>query len=494
MDFEPVIGLECHVQLNTQSKIFSGASAAFGAAPNHHVDPYTLGLPGTLPVPNRAAIACAVRMGLFTGCTIRRRSRFARKHYFYPDLPKGYQISQYDEPLCAGGSVDFVCGGERRTVRLIRIHLEEDAGKSAHLPGAAASLLDYNRAGVPLIEIVSAPELRSAEEAAEFLRAVRRLVRYLGISDGNMEEGSLRCDANVSLRPAGSAALGVKTELKNINSFRNVQRAVEHEIARQRDLLLHGGQVVQETRGWDAERGTSQSQRSKEEAHDYRYLPDPDLPPLCIDEAWLAELAGTLPETPMARRDRYQQALRLPAQDAALLSSEPELGDYFDRTLAAGAEKGPEAAKAAANWIGTELLGALGRDGKPITASPVAPEQLAELLALIAEGTISGKIAKDVFLRLYSGAEPAGARPRQIVADRGLAQLSDPAAIEALCQEVINLPAHKKQADKVRAGDPRLLGFFVGQVMARSAGKANPELVNQTLRRLLHDKGQDPTS
>ncbi len=472
-DYEAVIGLECHVQLLTLSKAFTGASAAFGGAPNSHVDPYTLGLPGSLPVLNRRAVEFALRMGLATGCTLRKKSRFARKHYFYPDLPKGYQISQYDEPLCEGGHIEFLRHGEPHRVRLTRIHMEEDAGKNLHVSGAGTSLLDYNRAGVPLIEIVSEPDLRSAEEAAEYLRAVRQLVRYLGISDGNMEEGSLRCDANVSVRPRGQREYGTRTELKNINSFKYVQKAIEHEIRRQIELLRSGGTVVLETRGWDAERGTSRSQRKKEQAHDYRYFPDPDLPPLVIDDAWLAEVRQTLPETPMRRYERYL-GQGLSPYDAVLLTSERELSDYFDEVFRSGGD-----AKLAANWIGSELLGALYKDGKGIAASPVSAPRLAELLGLIEKGAISGKIGKEVFGKMYA----TFASAPEIVQAEGLTQVTDAGAIEAVCQRIVE--GHPRQGDLYRAGNQKIIGFFIGQVMKETGGRAKPELVNQVLRRLL---------
>jgi aspartyl-tRNA(Asn)/glutamyl-tRNA(Gln) amidotransferase subunit B len=479
--YEPVIGLECHVQLLCRSKAFSAASAAFGGEPNTQTDPYTLGLPGTLPVLNRRAVEFALRMGLACGCRIRQRSRFARKHYFYPDLPKGYQISQYDEPLCEGGHIEFTdSSGALRRVRLTRIHMEEDAGKNLHAPGEGVSLIDLNRAGVPLIEIVSEPDLHSAEEAGRCLRAIRQLVRYLGISDGNMEEGSLRCDANVSVRRRGETRLGTKTELKNINSFRFVERAIEHEIARQIGILESGGQVVQETRGWDAERGTSHSQRSKEEAHDYRYFPDPDLPPLVIDAAWLEEIQAGQPELPQRRRTRYVADLGLAPADADLLSAERELSDYFDQTLRHVSDA-RAAARTAAALIGTELLGALNRDGRTIAASPLPPDALAELIDLLLAGTISGKIAKEVLHKAYAG----GGRPRDIIAAEGLVQVTDEAAILAACQKVVADEKNRKQVEKYRAGQEKLLGFFVGQVMRESGGRLGPERVNEVLRRLL---------
>ena len=502
-DFEAVIGLECHVQLDTASKLFTGAATAFLAEPNQHIDPLTLGLPGTLPVPNRRAVEYALRMGLACGCHIRQKSEFARKHYFYPDLPKGYQISQYDAPICEGGSVPYFLDGEPHHLRLIRIHLEEDAGKNVHVTaggqparshaGDPVSLLDYNRAGVPLIEIVSQPDLRSAAAAAEYLRAIRRLVRYLRISDGNMDEGSLRCDANVSIRPRGSEALGTKVEIKNINSFRFVEKAIEHEIARQIDVVTRGGSVRAETRGWDGERGTSRSQRSKEDAHDYRYFPDPDLPPLAIDPAWLAEVQAALPELPLARQQRYVTALGLPLQDAQLLISERELSDYFDAVLLAcgiaTAATTPSAAqrslaKLSANWISSELLGALNRDGKELSASPVGPESLAALIRLIADETLSGRGAKEVFARLY--AEP-GASPAALVDALGLRQITDPAAIEAACRKVIAAPEHQKQVEQY-AKNPKLLGFFVGKAIAETGGRAKPDAVSALLSRLLAER------
>jgi aspartyl-tRNA(Asn)/glutamyl-tRNA(Gln) amidotransferase subunit B len=496
VEFEPVIGLEVHVQLATETKAFCAASAAYGGAPNSHIDPYTLGLPGSLPVLNNRAVEYAVRMGLACGSDIRLRSEFSRKHYFYPDLPKGYQISQFDQPICDGGHVEFMLGGERKKVRLTRIHLEEDAGKNLHV-GGSVSLLDYNRAGVPLIEVVSQPDLRSAEEAAEYLRAVRQLVRFLGISDGNMEEGSLRCDANVSIRPRGTSTLGQRTELKNINSFKFVKEAIEHEVGRQTAILRSGGKVVQETRGWDAQRGISRSQRSKEEAHDYRYFPDPDLPPLVLDPMWLQSIAASLPATPMQRRDRYVEGLGLPGQDAQVLTAERELCDFFDRVLFAAGVPAPKAAaisdaqkalaKLCANWLAVELLGILNRDGKTILESPVAPDALGELVRLIADGTISGKQGKEVFARMVESRERPGQRPGQIVAALGLVQIKDPAVIEAACRKVLDDPANAKQVERYKQ-NPKLLGFFVGKVLAETGGKAQPDRVSETLLRLLGER------
>ena len=460
MSYEPVIGLEVHVQLQTRTKAFTSASATYGAAPNSHSDPYTLALPGTLPVLSRDAVEYAMRLGLAAGSQITARGRFARKHYFYPDLPKGFQISQLDEPLCVGGRIQFVLDGEVRQVALTRIHMEEDAGKSMHEPGASYSLVDYNRAGVPLVEIVSEPELRSAAEAAAYLRAIRQLVRWLGISDGNMEEGSLRCDANVSVRPVGETRLGTKAELKNMNSFKNVEAAVEYEIARQSDLLSRGERVVQETRLWNADKGTSHAMRSKEQAHDYRYFPEPDLPPLVVSDEWRERVRASLPELPIARLQRLV-AMGLSAYDAGVLTAERELADYFDDVVERGAP-----AKQAANWIMS----------RPELRPPAG--FVVELIALIDAGTISGKIAKDLYARMAAEQRP----PRQIVEAEGLTQVSDTATIEAACRAIVD--ANPKQVAQYKGGNPKLFGFFVGQVM-KSHGRLNPEMVNDVLKKLL---------
>jgi aspartyl-tRNA(Asn)/glutamyl-tRNA(Gln) amidotransferase subunit B len=477
-----VIGLETHAQLATRSKIFSWSSAAFGAEPNTATDPVCLGLPGTLPVLNQAVVRAPARLGLALGSRVRARCRFARKHYFYPDLPKGFQISQYDEPICDGGEVRFRLRGERRAVRLTRIHLEEDAGKNLHTAGGV-SLVDYNRAGVPLCEIVSEPDLRSAEEAAEYLRALRTMVRYLGICDGNMEEGSLRCDANVSLRRRGETALGTKAELKNMNSFKNVREAIEHEVRRQAALLDRGERVIQETRLWDAARGVTAAMRSKEHAHDYRYFPEPDLPPLALDEGFLAEARLSLPELPEARFDRYTERQGLSAQDAGVLVAEREIADYFDAAVAA-APGGAGVAKRSANWVLNEVLARVDdprRLGDP--ALPVPPEALGELLGLVESGTLSGKLAKEVFARMWNEGRRAG----EVVAAEGLAQVSDSGSIEEVCRRVLERSA--AEVERFRAGNTKLLGFFVGAVMKETGGKANPQAVNETLRRLLGGTG-----
>ncbi|HEY2745588.1 MAG TPA: Asp-tRNA(Asn)/Glu-tRNA(Gln) amidotransferase subunit GatB [Polyangia bacterium] len=463
--FEAVIGLEVHVQLQTRTKAFTSASASFGAAPNTHTDPYSLALPGTLPVLSRAAVDAALRMGLACACEITRHGRFARKHYFYPDSPKGYQISQLDEPLCRGGRVEFVLDGAARRVRLNRIHMEEDAGKSMHAHDAPISLVDYNRAGVPLVEIVSEPDLRSAAEAGAYLRAVRQLVRWLGISDGNMEEGSLRCDANVSVRPAGETKLGTKAELKNMNSFKHVEAAIDYEIARQSDLVARGERVTQETRLWNADKGTSHAMRSKEQAHDYRYFPEPDLPPLVVDEAWIARVRGELPELPLARLARFE-SLGLSAYDAGVLTSDRAIADYFDAIVKLGAPP-----KKVANWIMIDL------------AVRVPPAHLAELIALVDAGTISGKIAKDVYEKMRAPGIQSQRAPRAIVEAEGLTQVTDAGAIEAACRAVVD--ANPKQVAQYQGGNPKILGFFVGNVMKATQGKANPEMVNEILKRLL---------
>ena len=473
-EFETVIGLECHVQLATQSKAFSPASAAYGDEPNSHTDPYTLALPGTLPVLNGAAVEYALRIGLASGCKIRRVNRFARKHYFYPDLPKGYQISQYEEPIAEGGALSFWIGDELRSVRLIRIHMEEDAGKSTHAGGAPYSLVDLNRAGVALCEVVTEPDLRSAREAAECLRGLRLLVRYLGICDGNMEEGSLRCDANVSVRPTGETRLGTRVELKNINSFRFLEQAIDYEVARQVKLVRGGGKVVQETRLWDPERGASYPMRSKEQADDYRYFPDPDLPPLVLDEATIAAVARGLPEAPAARRHRFVTELGLSAEDAGVLTSEREIADYYEQTLAAGAN-----AKRAANWIVTELLLELKQGDRSIAHSAISPAALAELLRFLDDGTISGRIAKTVFQTMWN----TGRSAADVVKSEGLTQLTDEAALETVIREV--LEANPRQLEKLRAGDQKLHGFFMGQVMKRTEGRASPPLVDRLLRKLI---------
>jgi aspartyl-tRNA(Asn)/glutamyl-tRNA(Gln) amidotransferase subunit B len=478
-EWEPVIGLEIHVQLATASKAFSPSGVEFGAGPNTLTDPLVLGMPGTLPSFNARALELAVRLGVATASKIRARSRFARKHYFYPDLPKGYQITQSDEPICEDGILDVLVGTRRTPIRLQRIHLEEDAGKSTH--EGAASRLDLNRAGIPLVEVVTAPELTSAEQAAELMRSLHRLVRWLDISEADMEKGQLRCDANVSVRRLGEDRLGTRTELKNINSFRFVQKAIEHEIVRQIRILESGGRVLRETRLWDAGAGISQPMRSKEEANDYRYFPDPDLPPLVVDAALMGGVLKSLPELPAARFDRYQSVLGVSPDDARTLVGERALADYFEAAVAARKPAASPATRgrAVANWLLTELLGALHKDGKEISTSPLPPAVLAELVDLIEDGTISGKIGKDVFEACYGG-EPS---PATYVEQKGLRQISDAAELMGVIAEVLNKNA--KQAADYRAGKEGLFGFFVGQVMKATGGRANPQIANDLLLRAL---------
>jgi aspartyl-tRNA(Asn)/glutamyl-tRNA(Gln) amidotransferase subunit B len=476
MTWEIVIGLEIHAQLQTASKIFSGASTKYGASPNSQASLVDLGYPGVLPVLNGEAVKMAVKFGLATGCTIARRSVFARKNYFYPDLPKGYQISQYELPIVHGGHVDVPLpdGGTRR-VGIVRAHLEEDAGKSLHEDFAGMSGIDLNRAGTGLLEIVSAPDLRSAHEAGAYMRKIHALVRYLEICDGNMQEGSFRCDANVSVRPQGETKLGTRTELKNLNSFRFVEKAIEIEAARQIELIEGGGKVVQETRLFDPDRDETRPMRSKEEANDYRYFPDPDLLPIAVDEALITAVRDGLPELPDAKRERFMSAYGLPAYDAGVLTADKRLADYFE-TVAKSTRAAP---KIAANWVMGDVTGALHRADLPIDASRVSAATLAALLDKIEAGTISGKIAKEVFEAVWNGEGTVDA----VIEKRGLVQISDAASIDKLVADVI--AANPAQVEQFRAGKQQVLGFLVGQVMKASRGKANPQQVNDALRRQL---------
>jgi aspartyl-tRNA(Asn)/glutamyl-tRNA(Gln) amidotransferase subunit B len=475
--YEPVVGLEVHAQLLTRSKLFCGCANRFGAPPNTLVCPVCLGLPGALPVLNRHAVTLALRAALALGCRVNETSIFERKNYFYPDLPKGYQISQYAAPLAAQGSLAIAAADGERRVRIARLHMEEDAGKLVHEGFSWSdekSGVDLNRAGVPLIEIVSEPDLHGPEEAHAYLTALRAVLLYASVSDGNMEEGSLRCDANVSVRPRGAAALGTRAEIKNLNSFRHVARAIGHEIARQVALVESGRAVVQETRLWNAERGETAPMRSKEEAHDYRYFPEPDLLPLVVCAEWISEVRRSLPELPAERRRRFVTEYALPDYDAGVLTQERELADYFE---AAARESGQP--KAVSNWIMTELLRKLKEDPRPLAQAPVGPSALAGLVKLLDAGSISGKTAKDVFERMWASGEPAAA----IVEREGLAQLDDEAALQAAVAEV--LAASPEQVASYRGGKAAALGWFVGQVMRRTGGRANPRRVNELLRHAL---------
>jgi aspartyl-tRNA(Asn)/glutamyl-tRNA(Gln) amidotransferase subunit B len=477
MTYEPVIGLEIHAQLRTATKIFCGCSTAFGAPPNTHVCPVCLGFPGSLPVLNRAAVDMAIRAALALGCRINETSVFARKNYFYPDLPKGYQISQYEQPLASDGLVEFAGPDGPRRVRITRVHMEEDAGKSLHegfVDSDRKTYMDYNRAGTPLIEIVTEPDLRSAADSAAFFEHLRGILVWLDVNDGNMEEGSLRCDANVSVRPAGTTALGTKAEVKNLNSFRFLQKALDHEIERQIDLLHDGGRVVQETRLFDAAAGVTVSMRSKEEAHDYRYFPDPDLPPLVVDAARVDAIRSAMPELPDARRQRFVREYALPDYDAGQLTQARATSEYFESAVRAGA-----APKAVSNWMMGELARVLKETDRDLESSPVSPQQLAGLIALVDKGTISGAIAKGVFEKMAASGRDADA----IVAAEGLTQIDDEAEIVRLIGDVLT-----RNGDAVagyRAGKSATFGFLVGQVMKAAAGKANPKRVNELLKRAL---------
>ena len=476
IDWETVIGLEIHAQLATRAKIFSGSATAFGAPPNSQADLVDLGYPGVLPVLNGAAVRMAVLFGLAIGAHIAPRSVFARKNYFYPDLPKGYQISQYELPIVAGGHVDIVLDdGSARRIGVTRAHLEEDAGKSLHEALPALTGIDLNRAGTPLLEIVSEPEMRSAREAVAYMKKVHTLVRYLGICDGNMQEGSFRCDANVSVRPRGQEKFGTRAEIKNINSFRYVEKAINHEIARQIELLDSGGTVVQETRLYDPDRGETRSMRSKEEANDYRYFPDPDLLPVELDAAYISAVAAQLPELPDQKAQRFVTQYQLSGYDAQVLTASAELADYYETVV----REFGGAPKLAANWVGGELAALLNRDGLEITASRVSALALALLLRRIDDRTISGKIAKDVFAGMWDDGQDADA----IIAARGLRQITDDGSIEQSIAAV--LAAHPGQLADYRSGKDKLFGFFIGQVMKATQGKANPDRLNQLLRKAL---------
>ncbi|WGU92179.1 Asp-tRNA(Asn)/Glu-tRNA(Gln) amidotransferase subunit GatB [Paenibacillus dendritiformis] len=475
--YETVIGLEVHVELRTESKIFCGCSTAFGAPPNTHTCPICLGHPGVLPVLNRQAVEYAMKAAMALNCEIASVSKFDRKNYFYPDSPKAYQISQYDQPIGQNGWIDIEIGGETKRIRINRLHLEEDAGKLTHVDGGYASLVDFNRVGTPLVEIVSEADLRSPEEAKAYLEKLKAIMQYCEVSDVKMEEGSLRCDANISLRPYGQEEFGTKAELKNMNSFRGVQRGLEYEEERQADILDEGGKVVQETRRWDEAQGRTLSMRSKEEAHDYRYFPDPDLVTVVIDDEWKERIRATIPELPDARKARYAADYGLSGYDAEVITSSKKLADLFEDSL-----QYTKDAKAVANWIMGDLLAYLNAGGLEIEAAKLDGQGLGEMIGLIEKGTISTKIAKTVFKEMLESGKP----PQTIVEEQGLVQISDEGAILAVVQQII--ASNPQSVEDYKAGKQKAIGFLVGQVMKETKGKANPGLVNQLLVQCLNSQ------
>lgn len=474
MKYEAVIGLEVHTELQTTTKIFCGCKTSFGAEPNTNVCPVCLGLPGVLPVLNKRVLEFAVRAGLALNCEISRFSKFDRKNYYYPDLPKNFQTSQFDLPICERGHLDIEVNGEKKQIRITRAHMEEDAGKLVHhgtsITDSDYSLVDYNRTGTPLLEIVTEPDMRSAKEAVAYLEKMRAILQYIGISDCRMEEGSLRCDANVSVRPVGQKELGTKAEIKNINSFKGVEKAIEYEALRQAEILEDGGKIIQETRTWDEKEGVTKSMRTKEEANDYRYFPEPDLAPFTVSEEYIEDIRKTLPELPDERRERYIANFGLSSTDAQYMTNDKDTSDYFEKVVAAGADP-----KASVNWIMGEFASQLSNTGIEIAKAPVTPENLAKLLALIAKGTISGKIAKKVFAEMWKD----GADPEEIVKAQGLVQISDTGALKELVVKVIaNNP---KAVEDFKAGKKKAVGALVGQIMKETKGKANPKVINELL-------------
>jgi len=477
VEYEPVIGLEVHAQLLTRSKIFCGCSTTFGEEPNSLTCPVCTGQPGSLPVLNRKAVEFAIKLGLATKCRIAPYSLFARKNYFYPDLPKGYQISMYELPLAEDGFVEILVDGKKKRIKIIRIHLEEDAGKLKHgeTPETASfSYVDFNRTGVPLVEIVSGPDIRSPQEAGDYLRELRAILQYLEICTGDMEKGNFRCDANVSVRPKGQKEFGTRTELKNMNSFRHVELALEYEIKRQISLLEDGEQIAQETRLWDVDEGITASMRGKEEAHDYRYFPDPDLVPVKIDESWIGHIRESLPELPSEKRERFVKQYSIPEYDAAIITSTKPLSIYYEESVRIFPEP-----KTVSNWIMGDLLRELKRDEREIDQCPVTPSHLAKMLSMIKDGTISGKIAKDVFEEMYR----TGEEPSKIVQEKGWIQILDKGEIERAIEKAMQ--GNPKQVEDYRKGKEKLFGFFVGEVMKETKGKANPKLLNELLKEKL---------
>lgn len=471
MEYEAVIGMEVHVELNTKSKVFCACSTNFHAPPNTNVCPVCLGMPGAMPVLNIEMVRKSTAVGLALNCTIARWSKQDRKNYFYPDLAKNYQISQYDLPLCEHGHIDIVVDGKPQRIGITRAHMEEDTARNTHTLGGGQSGVDFNRCGVPLLEIVTEPDIHSAEQAYEYLTLLKQILQYLDVSDCNMEEGSLRAEANISVMPKGSTTFGTKTEVKNVASFNGVKKAIDFEIARQIRVLEEGGKVVQETRGWDADRGITFPQRKKESAHDYRYFPEPDLVPVVVSEVWENEIRESMPELPTARRARFEADYALSAYDAAVLTSTRPHADYFEAAVKAGAS-----AKLAANWIMGDLQSLLAAGGVDLVDSPISPEKLAGMIQLIEKGTISGKIAKEILPELFASGKTAD----EIVQEKGLVQISDTSAVVAIVQKV--LADNPGQVDQFKAGKQQVMGFLVGQVMKASQGKANPKLANDVLR------------
>lgn len=478
MKYEAVIGLEVHTELQTKTKIFCSCRTSFGADPNTNVCPVCLGLPGVLPVLNKKVLEYAVRAGLALNCEISRFSKFDRKNYYYPDLPKNFQTSQFDLPICEHGYLDVEVEGEKRRIRITRAHMEEDAGKLVHhgtsITDSDYSLVDYNRTGTPLLEIVSEPDMRSAKEAVAYMEKMRAILQYVGISDCRMEEGSLRCDANVSVRPVGQKELGTKTEIKNINSFKGVERAIEYEAMRQAELLEDGGKVVQETRTWDEKEGVTKSMRTKEEANDYRYFPEPDLVPFTVSDEYIENIRKSLPELPDARKERYMKEFGLSSEDAVFMTNDKATADYFEAAVAAGADP-----KACVNWLMGEFASQLSTDGIEIAQAPVSAENLAALLKLISKGTISGKIAKKVFATMWK----EGGNPEEIVKAQGLVQISDTAELSKLVDEVVG--KNPKAVEDFEAGKKKAVGALVGQIMKATKGKANPRVINELLNKKL---------